>query len=418
MNVLFIHQNFPGQFRHLANHLAGDSNNRVVAVCQPNAPQLQLVRNTIVYAPARKPKPDAHHYLRGLEEGVLNGQAVAKVLLKLKKAGFVPDIVIAHPGWGEALYVKDVFPSTKLLSFLEFFYHAEGADANFDPEYPLSLDGRARLRTRNALHWLNLEACDAGVSPTQWQKSLHPKEFHSAISVIHEGIDTQIVVPNPNRTFTLPNGKVLTTNDEVVTYVARNLEPYRGFHQFMRAVEEICRRRPEAQIVIVGGDEVSYGQRLPEGQTYRQKLMQEVCIDANQVHFLGQIPYGEYLALLQISSAHVYLTVPFVLSWSMLEAMSAGCVVIGSNTAPVREVLHHGENGLVVDFFSPGQIADAVDEAIESIALAEKLRRNARRTIVERFEVRTSLETYQVLIDELTACRPGRKLSASNLMGA
>lgn len=401
MNVLFIHQNFPGQFHHLAGHLVSDPQNRVVAICQPHAPRHPMVRNTIVYKPARRPRADAHHYLRGMEEGVLNGQAVAQELLKLRKTGFVPDIVIAHPGWGEALYVKDVFPATPLLSLFEFFYHADGADANFDPEYPLNLNGRARIRTRNALHLLNLTACDAGISPTHWQKSLHPAEFHSAISVIHEGIDTRMVVPNPYQTFTLPSGKVLTRRDEVVTYVARNLEPYRGFHQFMRAVEEICRRRPNAEVVIVGGDEVSYGQRLPEGKTYRQQLLQEVSIDQCRVHFLGKIPYACYLALLQVSSAHVYLTVPFVLSWSMLEAMAAGCLVIGSDTAPVREVLQHGKNGLLVDFFSPKQISEAVDKVVDHPDRLQSIREAARQIVIEHYEVRIALAKYTKIIESI-----------------
>lgn len=401
MNILFIHQNFPGQFRHLAGHLATNPQHRVMAICQPHAPRLPLVPNTITYQPARKLRRDAHPYLRSMEEGVLNGQAVAKVLLQLKKAAFIPDIVIAHPGWGEALYVKDVFPDIALLSFFEFYYHADGADANFDPEYPLTLDGYARIRTRNALHLLNLTACDAGVSPMHWQKSLHPAAFHSHISVIHEGIDTDLVAPDPQQVFTLPNGKVLTKRDEVVTYVARNLEPYRGFHQFMRAVEEICRRRPEAEIVIVGGDDVSYGQRLPAGQTYRQKLLQEVSIDPMRVHFLGRIPYERYLALLQVSSAHVYLTVPFVLSWSMLEAMAAGCLVIGSDTAPVREVIEHGKNGWLVDFFSPKQMAEYVDKVFDHPDRMQSIRQAARQTIAGRYDVRRSLRDYQLVIESL-----------------
>lgn len=400
MKILFLHQNFPGQFRHLAKHLASDPQNRVVAICQKHAPGLPEVPNTLVYTPSRTPGK-IHHYLRLMEEGVLNGQAVAKLLLKLKHSGFTPDIVIAHPGWGEALYVKDVYPSTPILGLFEFYYHADGSDANFDPEYPLDLDGRARIRTRNGLHLLNLTICDAGVSPTHWQKSLHPQEFHSKISVIHEGIDTTLVAPNPQQTFKLPNGRVLSRNDEVITYVSRNLEPYRGFHQFMRAAEEICKRRPNVQIVIVGGDDVSYGKKLPNGETYRQKMLREVTIDQNRVHFLGKIPYAAYLSLLQVSSAHIYLTVPFVLSWSMLEAMAAGCLVIGSDTSPVREVIKHKTNGMLVDFFSPQQAADIVEEMILGPEFTKLIRKNARQTIVQYFEVGNSLKQYKALIRAL-----------------
>ena len=401
MKILFIHQNFPGQFRHLAGHLAANPQNHVMAICQPHAPKHPDIPNTLVYTPSRKSAPETHHYLRSIEQGVLNGQAVANGLLKLKKEGYVPDIVIAHPGWGEALYVKDIYPTTPLLSHFEFYYHADGADVDFDPEYPLSLDGRTRIRTRNALNLLNLEASDSGISPTLWQKHLHPRVFHHKISVIHEGINTSIVKPLPGQTFTLPNGRVLSQKDEVISYVSRNLEPYRGFHQFMRAIPEICRRRPNSQIVIVGGDDVSYGQRLPNGQTYREKMLKEVSIDPRRVHFLEKIPYATYLTLLQVSAAHIYLTVPFVLSWSMLEAMAAGCLVVGSNTAPVREVLRHGKNGLLVDFFSPNQIADAVDEVLTHPNRMQTIRQAARQTIMAHYEVRQSLEQYQTVISGL-----------------
>jgi glycosyltransferase involved in cell wall biosynthesis len=403
MNILFLHQNFPGQFKHLASQLAANPANRIIALCQEQAPRHPRVETHIVYQPARN--AHGHHYLRTLEEGVLNGQAVARALLKLKQQGFIPDIVIAHPGWGEALYVKDVFPDAPLLSHFEFFYHADGADANFDPEFPLSLDSRLRIRTRNALHLLNLKTCDAGISPTRWQKSLHPVEYHRKLAVIHEGIDTQFVAPKPEQTFALPNGTVFTQQDEIVTYVARNLEPYRGFHQFMRAVPQLCARRPKAHIVIVGGDDVSYGAKAPDGKTWREHMLDEVSVDATRVHFLGRLPYAQYLRLLQVSSAHVYLTVPFVLSWSMLEAMSAGCLVVGSKTAPVQEVIEHGKNGLLVDFFSPDQIAEAVDQVLDHPDRMQAMREAARKTIIERYEVRQSLRAYGNLIGALLTAR-------------
>lgn len=399
MNILFLHQNFPGQFRHLAGQLAANPANRIVALCQQQAPRHPRVATHIVYQPARK--AHGHHYLRTLEEGVLNAQAVVRVLQKLKEDGFTPDIVIAHPGWGEALYVTDVFPDSPLLGHFEFYYHADGADANFDPEFPLSLDSRLRIRTRNAMHLLNLQTCDAGISPTRWQKSLHPVEYHRKLAVIHEGVDTQLVAPNPAQTFTLPNGTVLTRNDEVITYVARNLEPYRGFHQFMRAVPQICAGRPNAHVLIVGGDDVSYGARAPDGKTWREHMLDEVVVDPTRVHFLGRLLYAQYLRVLQVSSVHVYLTVPFVLSWSMLEAMSSGCLVVGSRTAPVQEVIEHEKNGLLVDFFAPSEIADAVEQALDHPDRMQALRNAARQTIIDRYEVHQSLRAYGNLIGAL-----------------
>ena len=235
---------------------------------------------------------------------------------------------------------------------MSFFYHSNGADTNFDPEFPNSLDDVLRIRTKNSINLLNLQASDAGVSPTQWQKSLYPSEFQSKISVIHEGINADIAKPNSKAVFTLLNGQKITTKDKVVTYVARNLEPYRGFHQFISALPEICQRQPDCHVLIVGGDDISYGRKHDGGLSYREKLMQELSFDQNRVHFLGKLPYADYLSVLQISSAHVYLTVPFVLSWSMLEAMAVECVVIASNTAPVSEVIN-SKNGLLVDFFHP-----------------------------------------------------------------
>jgi glycosyltransferase involved in cell wall biosynthesis len=401
MRVLFLHQNFPGQFPHIASHLASVAGNQVLSISQPNARALEGVLN-ITYQPARQITKNIHHYIAGLESAVLNGQAVAKVMEALKQKGFMPDAVIGHAGWGETLYVKDVFPTTKLISYFEFFYHATGADTDFDPEYPNTMDDHLRIRTKNSINLLSLHASDAGISPTQWQKSLYPSEFQPKISVIHEGVNTELAKPNPNAEFTLPSGQKLTKKDKVVTFVARNLEPYRGFHVFMRALEEICQRQPDCHVLIVGGDEISYGRKLDGGLSYREKLLQEVSFDKNRVHFLGRLPYADFLTMLQISSAHVYLTVPFVLSWSMLEAMATECVVIGSNTAPVSEVIN-GKNGLLVDFFSPSEIAANVDDVLTNRSSKKyvAMRKNARETIVNNYNVQKSIQQYQHLLEAL-----------------
>ena len=399
MRILFCHQNFPGQFSHIAAHLASIKGNQVVSISQPQARGLPQIPN-ITYAPSRKVTANIHHYIAGLESAVLNGQAVAKTLESLKRKGFVPDVVIGHAGWGETLYVKDVFPTAKLINYFEFFYHATGADTDFDPEYPNTIDDVLRIRTKNSINLLALENCDAGISPTQWQKSLYPIEYQSKISVIHEGVNTALAKPNALAKFLLPNGKTLTAKDKIVTFVSRNLEPYRGFHMFMRALPEICQRLPDCHVLIVGGDEVSYGRKL-SGTTYREKMLQEVNVDTNNVHFLGKIAYAAYMQMLQISSAHVYLTVPFVLSWSMLEAMAAECLVIGSSTAPVTEVLN-AKNGLLVDFFSPSDIAKAVDKALNNKQKMNSLRKNARATILKAYGLQQSILQYAHLFKQLS----------------
>jgi glycosyltransferase involved in cell wall biosynthesis len=399
MRALFLHQNFPGQFPHIASYLANLPGNQVISISQANARGLQNVPN-VVYQPARKVTQNIHHYIAGLESAVLNGQATAKVMEAIKQKGFVPDAVIGHAGWGETLYVKDVFPNTKLINYFEFFYRAVGADTDFDPEYPNTVDDVLRIRTKNSINLLNLQASDAGISPTHWQRSLYPIEFRSKISVIHEGVNTEIAKPNPEAVFTLPNGKKLTAKDKVVTYVARNLEPYRGFHVFMRALVEICQRQPDCHVLVVGGDDISYGRKPDGALNYREKLLKEVTFDQNRVHFLGKLPYAEYLSVLQISSAHVYLTVPFVLSWSMLEAMATGCVVIGSNTAPVQEIIN-GKNGLLVDFFSPSEIATRVDEVLSNKKKYELMRKKAREYVIKHYNVQKSIHQYQHLLETL-----------------
>jgi glycosyltransferase involved in cell wall biosynthesis len=379
MRVLFIHQNFPGQFKHIALHLAQQPGVEVLAIGRDSAPGLPGVR-LLRYKPHPPASAGTHPYARTFESAVLHGQEVLRLLLDLKRKGYRPDVIIAHPGWGETLYAKEAFPSTHLLHFCEFYYHSRGADANFDPEFPLSIDGAARIRSRNALHLLNLENCDQAITPTQWQHSLHPKAYQDKIQIIHEGIDTANLGPDPSATLRLPNGQTLKAGDPVVTYVARNLEPYRGFHSFMRALPQILKQHPTCQVLIVGGDAVSYGSAPKDAPSWRSKLLAEHPLDLNRVHFLGKVPFAVYKQVLQVSAAHVYLTYPFVLSWSLLEAMASGCLIIGSDTAPLREVIQHGHNGLLVDFFDSGKIAETVLASLDSPEQGRGIRARAQNS--------------------------------------
>ncbi|OIN98950.1 MAG: hypothetical protein AUJ49_12185 [Desulfovibrionaceae bacterium CG1_02_65_16] len=404
MNILILHPNFPGQFRHVAAHLAKTGHDvlGVGAKHSPGLPGVRLIRYEI-----RNPPKAAHRYLGTVTNAAVRGEAVGKLLLELKKQGWTPDAVLAHPGWGEALYVKDVFPDARLVSLFEFYYHAQGADVGFEPgpdgkpAQPADFDLAARLTSRNMLHLMNLERCDAAVSPTHWQKSLHPAAYLDKILVAHEGVDTDLLTPDAQTRLKLSTGLELAPGDPVVSFVARNLEPYRGFHVFMRALPEIQRRNPQAIAVIAGGDGVSYGAKPRDAKNWREKLLAEVGprLDLSRVVFTGRIPYAAYRALLRVSAAHVYLTYPFVLSWSMLEAMSCGCLVAASATPPVLEMLEHEKNGLTFNFFDTDALAARVTDALTRPGDYAALRAAARKTVVDGYGVARGVTAYAALLN-------------------
>ncbi len=409
MRVLFVHQNFPGQYRHLAPAVAARPGTEVVALTINQPPALPGVR-VRRYAPSRGTSRTVHPWAAEFETKVIRGEAAARAARALDAEGFVPDLICAHPGWGEALFLKDVWPAARLLGFHEFYYHGHDHDVGFDPEFPTDgFEQRCRVRAKNANALLSLEACDHAVTPTAWQRATVPEMLRQRLSVIFDGIDTDRVRPDPTATVTLGAGFKLDRSDEIVTFVNRNLEPYRGFHIFMRALPGLLAARPRARVVIVGGDEISYGRAPEGGGTWRQRLLAEVGdrIDRSRVHFVGRVPYRSFLSLMQVSAAHVYLTYPFVLSWSMLEAMAAGALVIGSATPPVEEVLRDGDNGLLVDFFSPAAIVAAVCRGLDHPDRMQALRERARATIVERYDLtRICLPRHLALIDAVAAGGP------------
>ncbi|NJL07750.1 MAG: glycosyltransferase [Methylacidiphilales bacterium] len=388
MNILFIHTNFPAQYRHLANRLRREPGVQMAAIGSVTARPVDGVR--LVRYPAFDGDVSlTHPFARRFDLECRRAEQVLYALSSLNAGGFVPDVILAHPGWGECLPVRTIFPKAKLFVYCEFYYGVEGRDVGFDPEFPATgVDGHVGLHLKNATTLLALADCDRGISPTLWQKSTYPETFQDRIDVVHEGIDVDVVAPRPDAAFPLRDGRRLTRSDEVLTFVARNLEPLRGYHVFMRALPRILAARPHAQVLIVGGDGTSYGAAPPAGTTWRERFLAEVAgrIDMRRVHFTGHLPYEQYLAALRVSSAHVYLTYPFVLSWSLVEAMSAGCVVIGSDTAPVREVID-GRNGLLVPFFDSTQLADCVIDALTYGAHYTRMRQRARETVVERFDL-------------------------------
>ena len=395
MKILFIHQNFPGQFKYLAPALVQQGHTVVGMTMQKTDAKdwqgVQLYR----YAAKRGTTPNVHPWISDFETKAIRAEACFRAALKLKADGFTPDVIVAHHGWGESLFLKDVWPNAKLAIYCEFYYHPHGADVGFDPEFPATDEGEVcRLRLKNLNNLLHFEVASAGISPTHWQASTFPEPFRSKITVVHDGIDTASLAPNPNVSLTLNGNLVLTKRDEVITFVNRNLEPYRGYHIFMRALPEILKRRPKARVMIVGADDVSYGARPANGQKWKDIFAKEVRplisdADWSRVHFLGHVPYTVFIPLLQLSSVHVYLTYPFVLSWSLLEAMSVDCAIVASDTQPLHEAIKHNETGRLVDFFDVPKLVDEVCGLLDDPDNRARLGANARAFAQANYDLQT-----------------------------
>jgi glycosyltransferase involved in cell wall biosynthesis len=395
LRILFIHQNFPGQFKFLAPALAAQGHEVVAMTMQATQARVWQGIRIHPYRAARGTTPGVHPWVGDFETKTIRGEACFRAALEMRAQGFTPDVVVAHPGWGESLFVKDVWHVARLGVYSEFFYRAEGADTGFDPEFSASDPGDVcRLRLKNLNNLLHFEIADGAISPTRWQASTFPEPFRSRIRVIHDGIDTAAVTPEPGVRIALRDGGALTRADEIVTFVNRNLEPYRGYHVFMRALPELLASRPRARVLIVGGDGVSYGARSPDGRRWRDIFIDEVRpripdADWARVHLLGNLPYEHFLALLRVSTVHVYLTYPFVLSWSLLEAMSAGCAIVASDTAPLREAIAHDQTGRLVGFFDGSALVRSVCDLLEHPGERARLGAAARAFAQQTYDLRS-----------------------------
>ncbi|MCK4608582.1 MAG: glycosyltransferase [Gammaproteobacteria bacterium] len=404
MKILFLHRNFPAQFRHLLQHLRSNKNNTITFIT--NRQDIKAAKGIIIYSYKlkREPNPNIHPYLLNYEEAILHGQAAARAAIALKAKGFIPDIIIGH-AWGNLSFIKDVFPDTPLVGYFEWFYNSINSDVNFAHKGELSIDKKAKTRAKNAHLLTELYSCDYGIVPTKWQQQQIPAEFQTKLTVMHDGIDTNFFKPKAS----LPGlcleeiGINIPAGQEIVTYATRGLEQYRGFPQFMEAVEIVQKQHPKCHFIIAGDDLIHYGPKLASGKNFRELMLERLDLDLSRIHFTGFLPYSSYLKILQASWVHVYLTYPFVLSWSMLEAMSTECLLVASSTQPVLEVVKNNENGFLIDFFSPEELADRIAEGLKHQKQLTPIRKAARETIVENYDLQQCLKQQLKFLTDLVS---------------
>lgn len=417
MKYLFIHQTIPGQFFQLAKSLAGDPGNKVYFLSRAGNESIPGVE-AFRYRFDAQPRP-THPHLQNLQNGVIAGEAVATVLLKLERERKLrPDLIYAHPGWGESLFVKELYPDVPLIHYAEFYYHTLGADSFATVDEVPEFADFMRLRMKNAVNLLSLESCDRAITPTEWQWRQQPPRYRDKIAVIHDGIDTELVRPDPGMVLHLPDGATLRHGDPVVTYVNRHLEPFRGMFVFAEAAAMVARKRPDCRFLVVGSETGNYyGPHPPKGRTYREMAIERLGPARDRFTFMGKLAYGDFLRVLQISAAHVYLTRPFVLSWSMLEAMSAGCLVIGAATPPVAEVISDDVNGLLVDPYSPAELAERIEEALSDRRRMAEIAGAARQTILDKYALAKCLPAQRRLVAETLGDSPAARFGIPRLAG-
>ncbi len=400
MKILFAHRFLPAQYRHLAAALAARGD--VCVFLHAEGDEAPPGVRTMRFASTRRASAETHHYLQGLENAVLDGQAAYRTARELAQSGFRPDVICAHAGFGPGLYLAEAFRGVPILGYFEWFYSARGADADFLDPADVTSDDELRIRTRNAQLLLELEACRRGVAPTAFQHRQFPEVYRSRLSVLHDGVDTDFFAPAPARIddLAIPG---LPADAERIVYATRGLEAYRGFPSFMEAVAILQARRPNLHALVLGEDRSFYGRPPANGRGWREVMLARLTeLDQARIHFLGTRPLPIYRRILQAADVQVYLTVPFVLSWSLIEAMACGARIVGSNTEPVREVLTDGDDALLADLHSPPQIAARIAALLDDRALAARLGQRARERAVENFALTRLMPRQIALVEEVS----------------
>ena len=412
MRILFVHCNYPAQFRHLSQYLAENTDNEIVFLCQNKEWTANSNKNIKLarYQLGRDPKPElCHPYLRRYETAVIHGQAAIREALRLRQSGFTPDLIIGHSGFGNTLYLKEVWPNAKFVGYFEWFYRSHGSDVGFGKDQTPSPDTSLRVHTYNSPIVMDLAQCDAAICPTLWQADQFPPAMRKNLSVIFDGVDTKNLplVQQSERKQPLiletSNAKINIPADvPLVTYVTRCFEPYRGWPQVAEGLSLLMQRNPRAHVLLVGSDEVAYGAKRGDNLSWREWALKEWPMDQSRLHQMPALSYDDYKRVIQRSWVHVYWTVPFILSWSLMEAMASGCCIVASSTPPVKEMITSGDQGQLVDFFDPDALAQQVDHLLQSHEQRQRLGQSARQKIFEGgYDLENALEQQMQVLNQV-----------------
>ncbi|WP_375229766.1 glycosyltransferase [Roseobacter sp. S98] len=385
MKILFIHKNFPAQFGRFATWLAEQGWDVTYATARQGVRSADM--RIVNFREHRAPSSGTHHYLTGTERAVIAGQGMVRTAISLQESGYRPDIVVAHSGWGVGFYVKDVWPDAKYVQYAEWYYNYPHADGTpyFKAQHPV--EESARARTRNAPFWLDFSAADATICPTEYQASTFPPKARDYITVLSDGFDTRAHCPGP-RDLSFPEAAGIPDDAKLVTYIARGMEPTRGFPEVMRAAERLLAKRPDTHVVIIAGDRVAYGPQN-DGPSWKERMLAELEIDPSRLHFTGLVPRSAMIGFLRASDAHLYLSAPFVLSWSFVEAMACAAPIVGARSAPVEEFMTHEEHGMLVDPYNTDEVAEAILRLLDDPGYARRLGNAAREKAVAGYDGET-----------------------------
>jgi glycosyltransferase involved in cell wall biosynthesis len=411
MHVLYVHQNFPAQFGHIAWHLSRQPGLKCTFISETPAGMVENVEK-IQYKRTGGATHQTHFCSRTFENAIFNCDAVYNALHA--RPDIQPDLIVGHSGFGSTLFLRDLYPKTPIINLFEYYYrprHPE-SDMGFRQDLGWNLPEIffMRARARNAMILLDLENCSLGYCPTAFQRSTFPEKYHPKIDVIFDGVERSVYhgyneslrPPVASRTTRNIAGVDVPASTRVITYVSRGFESMRCFDLFMRTAKLIYQQYPDVLFFVVGADRVAYGGDetfLPQGTTFKQWTLASDNYDLTRFHFLGTILPQQLAVLLASTDLHIYLTVPFVLSWSMMDAMSCGAVVLGSDTAPVKEMIRDGENGLLANLFDSEALAEKALRVLQNPDTFRPLGRSAEQLIDQNYSVQSILPRMLALYD-------------------